>query len=97
MHKITKFNEKWLEHMYTKILYYYLYKSKDTCRVHTKLFILNEETNNKKIAFIDIKNGNTEYVWGSDHKFSCFAKGNLILIISYYKLWHVTQILHIKQ
>ena len=86
MHKITKFDEKLLEHLHTKILYYYIHKSMEICRVHKQLFIWTEETNNQKIGFIDIKSGNTEYVCGSNHKFNCMAKGNLTLIISYYKL-----------
>ena len=65
--------------MHTKILYYYIYKSKDICRVYTQKFIWNEETNNQKIAFIDIKNGNTVYVCGSDFKYGCFAKNKLHL------------------
>ena len=86
MHKIKKCDEKSLKHLDTKILYYYIYKSKDICRVHTQLFIWKEETNNQKITFIDIKNGITEYVCGLDLKLGCFAKENFTLIISYYKL-----------
>ena len=48
--------------MYTKILYCYIHKSKEICKVHTQLFIWNKETKNKKLAFFDIKNGNTENV-----------------------------------
>ena len=77
MHKIKKYDEKTLKYLNTKILYYYIYKSNDICRVHTQLFIWNEETNNQKIAFIDIKNGINEYVCGSDLKFGCFAPQNL--------------------
>ena len=86
MYKIKKCDEKSLKHLHTKILFYHIYKSKDICRVHTQLLIWNEETNNQKIAFIDIKNGNTEYVCGSDLKFGCFAKENFTIIIFYYKL-----------
>ena len=56
------------------------------CRVHTPLFVRTEETNNKKIAFIDIKNRNTEYVCGSDLKFGGFAQENFSLINSVYEL-----------
>ena len=56
MPKIKKCDKKLLKNLDTKILYYYIYKSKDMCRVHRQLFIWNEETNNQKIALIDIKN-----------------------------------------
>ena len=39
----------------------YIQKYGYKCGIHTHRFIWNEE-NNKKLAFIYIKNGNTEYV-----------------------------------
>ena len=47
---------------------------------------LNEETNNRRIAFIDIKIEKSEYACGFDLKCGCFAKENFTLIISYYKI-----------
>ena len=85
MHRITKFDEKSLEHLHTKTLYYFIYTNKDIYRVHTNLFIWNEETNNTKIAFIDIKNENTEYVCSSDLKYGCFEQENFTLIIYFYE------------
>ena len=86
MHKIKKIDEKSLEYLHTKILYCYIHKSKEKCKVHTQLFIPNEETNNKKFASFDIKNENTEYVCCSDLKLDCFTKENFTLIISHNEL-----------